>query len=105
MACVDLPSPRSLLRLPFEKIALWSYGAYLWNVPVMRVLAHRPAPGHWIVAVAVFMVATFAIAAATFYLVEKPGMKLRRFLPAHPANESGALEGNLQEPAEIHRAS
>ena len=66
-----------------ERIAVWSYGAYLWNNAVARLLP-RVVPGvPWPAAFALFLGGTFGLAAITYAVVEKPGMRLRRyFLPA-----------------------
>lgn len=69
-----------------ERIAVWSYGAYLWNNVLMRLLP-RWLPGvPWPAGVALYFGGTLGIAALTYAVIEKPGMRLRRyFLPARPA--------------------
>jgi peptidoglycan/LPS O-acetylase OafA/YrhL len=106
LGAYDLPRPGAWLRVPVEKVALWSYGAYLWNVLFMRVLAHVHLPIPWYLKLLCFIGVSFALAAVTYHLIEKPGMKLRRFIGRQPAvaqGEARALHQEMQEsPANEH---
>jgi len=53
-----------------------SYGLYLFHYPVFRVIL-RCGMNRWL-GVTVAMIASFCIAAASFYLVEKPFLRLRK---------------------------
>ncbi|HEY8280339.1 MAG TPA: acyltransferase [Bdellovibrionota bacterium] len=66
-----------LIRLPVEKIALWSYGAYLWNQLVVRLLVRFPVEAHWLLGALLFLLLTHLISFATYHFVEKPGLRLR----------------------------
>jgi peptidoglycan/LPS O-acetylase OafA/YrhL len=81
LICVrTMPAPTGASRILVEKVALWSYGAYLWNGLLIRVFAHHPVPGHWLLATAVFVGATLIVSAITYKLVEVPGIGLRKQL-------------------------
>jgi peptidoglycan/LPS O-acetylase OafA/YrhL len=69
-----VPAP---FALPLEKIALWSYGAYLWNNLITRPISFLPAWIPWWLGTFIFACATFAMAAVTYVLVEKPFLGLR----------------------------
>ena len=74
VGCVDLQLSE-LLRLPIEKMAIWSYGAYLWNNLLMRTFDHLPLP--WMLVVPLFIIGSFAMGAATYLTVERPFLRLR----------------------------
>lgn len=68
-----------------EWIALLSYGAYLWNNVLIRVLARKPVPGPWWLGVLVFVAGSLAIAWVTYIAVEKPFLRARDLLLARPS--------------------
>ena len=77
----------SRMQAVVERIAVWSYGAYLWNNLVLRTLAHVWAPREvahgsaaWVVGAILFFGLTLGLAAVTFRFVEEPGLRLRRRL-------------------------
>lgn len=85
---LELPS---LVRWPIERIAIWSYGAYLWNNLLARELEHLSL--NWIVAIPVFFAGSLAMGAFTYYLVEKPFLSLRdRVLQIRHKQSSVKLE-------------
>jgi peptidoglycan/LPS O-acetylase OafA/YrhL len=61
-------------RLPIEKIAIWSYGAYLWNNIAFPVLRSVALP--WPLNFGGFALALIP-AAITYNLIEEPFLKLR----------------------------
>ncbi len=68
-----------------ERIAVWSYGAYLWNNSVFRFMQRVPPGIPWWAAIILFLVVTLAISALTYQVVEKPGLRLRaRLTPGRP---------------------
>jgi peptidoglycan/LPS O-acetylase OafA/YrhL len=75
-------------RKPIEKVALWSYGAYLWNNIAFSVL--RPLPLPWPLNFGGFALALVP-AAITYVLIEEPFLKIRRFALS-------ALESRLARP-------
>jgi peptidoglycan/LPS O-acetylase OafA/YrhL len=69
-----------IIRLPVEKTALWSYGIYLWNHIIIRILDKVKIEMHWFPRIMLFIFLSYLVALITYYIVEKPGLKLRRFL-------------------------
>jgi peptidoglycan/LPS O-acetylase OafA/YrhL len=71
----------ALPRLPaiaVERIAVWSYGAYLWHALVSRAVDRSATYiGSWGGQVGVFVVVTFGVAALTYRFVEQPVLSLR----------------------------
>lgn len=70
-----------LKKLPFSgvfhHIALWSYGIYLWNNLTVKVSLKLFSQSSDLLRLAFFVVITLLISAASFYLIEKPTLKLR----------------------------
>jgi peptidoglycan/LPS O-acetylase OafA/YrhL len=82
-----LPALRAVAS-PVERMALYSYGAYLWHGLIVRVgtRAFESPNLPWWVAFVAFVFASFAVAALTFHLVERPFLSLRdRLLGVLPA--------------------
>jgi peptidoglycan/LPS O-acetylase OafA/YrhL len=73
-----LETSSPVLGAAIEKIALWSYGAYLWNQLIVRLLVRYPPALHWLAGIILFFALTQVVAFATYHLVEKPGLRLRR---------------------------
>jgi peptidoglycan/LPS O-acetylase OafA/YrhL len=65
------------IGLLVDKMALWSYGAYLWNMLLERQLVHHPITAPWWLGMFAFVGGSFALASVTYYAVEKPGLRLR----------------------------
>jgi peptidoglycan/LPS O-acetylase OafA/YrhL len=87
---VNLELP-SLVRRPIEQVAIWSYGAYLWNNLLARELDHLSL--NWIVAIPLFFAGSLAMGACTYYLVERPFLSFRdRVLRTH--NKHGFAHNN-----------
>lgn len=61
----------------FEKIALYSYGLYLWNNLVVKVLVKLLPNVNGLLKVILFIALSLIISIFTYHLVEKPFMKLR----------------------------
>ncbi|HWS89459.1 MAG TPA: acyltransferase [Pyrinomonadaceae bacterium] len=73
-------APSALTRVVLEAGPLvWagrvSYGLYLWHYPVFKAVARWGAPGPLKLTVALGV--TFAVTAASFYLVERPALRLK----------------------------
>lgn len=67
-----------LPRLPVFRRGDFSYGIYLWHFPVLMVLQSlAPMPRWWMLALAGFA-PVLLVAMASWFLVEKPAMALRR---------------------------
>jgi len=64
------------------RVALWSYGAYLWNNLIMRFWSRYPIYDHWLFGMLTFLAATLIFSAITYHWIEKPGMRLRSLLKA-----------------------
>ena len=80
--------PSGLFRGVLEARALvWvgrvSYGLYLWHYPSFKAVQYLSAP--WPVKLAVALIVTFAVTALSFYLLEKPILRLKSRYAARPA--------------------
>lgn len=69
-------------------LGLVSYGIYLWHFPVLILLRDNGVSGFWLVT-ALTLGISIACAAASYYLLERPLMRLvrRRPSPRRPATE------------------
>lgn len=63
--------------VPVKFIALWSYGLYLWNNLVMRVMMKMNYGLPWWLNLFIFLLITIVISAVTYYLIEEVFLKLR----------------------------
>ncbi len=92
-----LVASADLARLPFahkpvEKLAVWSYGAYLWNNIAFPML--RPMNLAWPFNFGGFALALLP-AAVTYALIEEPFLRVRRVVLS-------ALESSLSKPPAKH---
>ena len=75
------PGSRWLRAVLSNRVAVWtgsiSYGLYLWHYPVFRLIARSGLPHTSIVDLTAGMVITFGCAAASYYFLETPAMRLR----------------------------
>ncbi len=60
-----------------QKIALWSYGLYLWNTPILGFLKRLDGKFHWSVNWLIFFLISLLVSAITYYLIEEVFLKLR----------------------------
>lgn len=58
-------------------IALLSYGTYLWNNLFIRALVRYFPNMHWAISILIFLLLTHLAAVFTYFLIEKPFLKLR----------------------------
>lgn len=86
----------------------YSYGTYLYAGPIQQTVAHvLGASGTWALNVAISLPATVIFALFSWWVVEKPFLKVRRYLGANPApapvasgHREAAVEGDpRQRPA------
>jgi peptidoglycan/LPS O-acetylase OafA/YrhL len=77
-----------VVRVPIEKVAIWSYGAYLWNNIAFPVL--RPLSLPWPLNFGGFALPLLP-AAITYALIEEPFLRIRGFVLS-------ALESRLPRP-------
>jgi peptidoglycan/LPS O-acetylase OafA/YrhL len=64
---------RALAWGPARRIGLWSYAAYLWHWPVVIIAEDAGVLPHaWLPRVALVLVVTLLLSAATFSFVERP---------------------------------
>ena len=107
---------RALALRPLVWIGTVSYGAYLWHYPVFAFIdpAVTGLTGFWLLALR--FLATFSVAAASYYLVERPIMvgtfwrSLRALGPATAAMAAtvvvivaGTVAPAAAAPAQVHR--
>lgn len=75
-------------------LGLVSYGIFLWNLPVATELAHlgfvRHVPLATLPMIVVTLIFTALIAAASYYLVERPALRFKDRRPARTAQGSRA---------------
>jgi peptidoglycan/LPS O-acetylase OafA/YrhL len=92
---------RTLALRPVRGIGRISYGLYLWHLPVFLVLDHRRTGlTFWPLVVVQFGV-TFTAAIASFVLVERPALRLKRRFErvGRPAeSEAGRVPGVTVRP-------
>jgi peptidoglycan/LPS O-acetylase OafA/YrhL len=79
-------------HLPFERVGAkndLSYGIYIYAFPISQLLAVWGV-NRWgsVPYVVLILVATFAFAAASWTLVEKQGLKMKRWSPGHGRTRS-----------------
>ncbi len=82
---------RALAWRPLVLLGLWSYSVYLWQQPFL----HRNDQVSWWTAFPVNLLATLLFAAASYYAVERPTLRLRermetRWLPKRAATAAAA---------------
>jgi peptidoglycan/LPS O-acetylase OafA/YrhL len=78
----DSPVARILAAWPFVAIGRISYGIYLWHWPIFRYLHEAELGLGWWETQLVRIAVTLAAATASFFLLERPMLKLRhRFDP------------------------
>ena len=74
---------RVLASKPVVWLGTVSYGVYLWHMPVLYWLGlNERLPERFAPAIVWILPVTFALAALSFYLVEKPAMRLGARVPA-----------------------
>jgi peptidoglycan/LPS O-acetylase OafA/YrhL len=77
--------PWRLLNLePLVTLGAWSYGAYLWHWPVDYVLITRFGGWSNLVRVPVAAAISFGLAAASYYLIERRFLRLKKRFSEEP---------------------
>lgn len=61
----------------FEKMAIYSYGLYLWNNLIAKVVAKVMPHSHGMFKVFIFLLGSLLISILTYHVIEKPAMQLR----------------------------
>ena len=89
------PAPRLLASRPLGTLGLWSYGVYLWHVPLLLWLrGHGLLPASGWAAFAVVLAPTLVLAAASWRLLERPAQdwarRVTRRAPAPPSASAGS---------------
>ena len=75
----DLRAPR-WVKNPIRWFALLSYGVYLWNDIVSDFLSIRFVESSWILRLTLDFVLSLTLAGVTYWMIEKPGLALRKHL-------------------------
>jgi peptidoglycan/LPS O-acetylase OafA/YrhL len=90
---------RGILALrPLLWLGLISYGIFLWNLALLDRLHHWGFSGHFVFWCLAGVAITVPVAAASYYLVERPALSLKRlFGEPLPPRQAEALE----EPAPV----
>jgi peptidoglycan/LPS O-acetylase OafA/YrhL len=84
---------RALGWRPLLWLGTVSYGIYLWHKPVLDGLDSRLVPHGEVITALVLLAVTVAIAAASFYLIERPAQRVaRRLVAARAARAESSLE-------------
>ena len=77
------PAPRLLRARPLALVGLWSYGVYLWHVPLLLWLrGHGLLPADGWAALAIVTPPTLLAAAASWRLLERPAQEWARRVSA-----------------------
>lgn len=72
-----------------------SYGIYIYAFPVQQTLAHlRPGTNPWLAAAAALPI-TYGLAFASWRIVEKPALKLKKLLPGARRQPAASLAGGV----------
>ncbi|MEP6624058.1 MAG: acyltransferase [Acidimicrobiia bacterium] len=90
----DRPGNRVLRSRPFHLLGLISYGVFLWSIPMTEGAQFDwigpDFPGrNWVVAIAA-TAATIAVATASWWLVERPALRLKDWPRHRVRSASGA---------------
>jgi peptidoglycan/LPS O-acetylase OafA/YrhL len=101
LALVDQSAPLRLIfnNRPITYIGSISYGLYLWHDPIYRMLYARELPG--IVDYPLRVILAFTAAICSYYIVERPFLRLKSKFGASRAPVAAAPEpaGGMVEPA------
>ena len=73
----DSPLRSLFSTKPLPFIGRISYGLYLFHIPILWLIVGYPAKNRGLVPVAEVYVLTFAVAIASFMLIERPALKLK----------------------------
>ena len=91
---------RALAWRPLAWLGLVSYGIFLWNLAVLHKLEDWGLEGHgagpYLAWIAAATLVTAAIAAASYYALERPALKLKRLFGDQPPRAEA-----LEEPAPV----
>ena len=75
-------------------VGRWSYGIYLWHLPVIVILekdVNRAGPGGLLLWLAIVLAVSVPLGAATYAWVEKPAIAWSRRTPKEPPRKAPAL--------------
>jgi peptidoglycan/LPS O-acetylase OafA/YrhL len=70
----------TIIYIVIYQISLTSYGMYLWNNSVIKVIETYLNEWHWLAQSFLMLALTFGISWVTYQMIEKPGLKLRNKL-------------------------
>jgi peptidoglycan/LPS O-acetylase OafA/YrhL len=59
----------------------YSYGIFLYGYPIQQSVAHLTGGGHWLIGIAAALPITFCVAVISWWIVERPVLGLRKYIP------------------------
>jgi peptidoglycan/LPS O-acetylase OafA/YrhL len=78
MLLADWSAPRRFLSIwPFPALGRISYGVYLFHIPMVHIIIGRPPTRTGVARVALFFAASIGMGIASWFLVERPVLKLK----------------------------
>lgn len=85
LTCARAGAARAFFQIPpLLYLGKISYGVYLWHVPVLLLVIDYKLPGHFMLICVV--TGAMAAASASYYLVERPVLRLKKHLSAKHAS-------------------
>lgn len=81
---------RALASAPLRWIGVRSYGLYLWHFPAMMIIVESQAIESSVLRLLAKLAASFALAALSYELIERPFLRLKTRFRSLPAPETDA---------------
>jgi peptidoglycan/LPS O-acetylase OafA/YrhL len=101
-ACVVLPAMFATGPGRLAWLGLVSYGIYLWHWNVIQQLHDRGGITAFVPLTAAAVAVTVALAAASYYLVERPALRFKDGFRGGPSRARGSAAAHEPEPGQAH---
>jgi peptidoglycan/LPS O-acetylase OafA/YrhL len=95
-------SNNKYLNAVAEKVALYSYGMYLFHLPILYLVFVVLGIHHKLFGTFLFVVLTMAVSATTYHFIESPFIEIGRRLSSRPVfahtagvSQPACLQGEL----------